>query len=105
MQSAEDWDGSNVADPLNNALQGCVLLQRQMRARRLRSLSAPEADIRPPLLTVKGRVDPPVLAWQLLNFYRSEVATVMVALRPGVPQIPFGRTPANGLAKFLREFC
>ena len=33
MQSAEDWDGSNVADPLNNALQGCVLLQRQMRAR------------------------------------------------------------------------
>ena len=27
MQSAEDWDGSNVADPLNNALQGCVLLQ------------------------------------------------------------------------------
>ena len=33
MQSAKDWDGSNVADPLNNALQGCVLLQRQMRAR------------------------------------------------------------------------
>ena len=23
MQSAKDWDGSNVADPLNNALQGC----------------------------------------------------------------------------------
>ena len=22
MQSAEDWDGSNVADHLNNALQG-----------------------------------------------------------------------------------
>ena len=33
MQSAEDWDGSDVADPLNCSLQRCISLQRQVRAR------------------------------------------------------------------------
>ena len=67
MQSAEDWDGCNVADPLNNALQGCVLLQRQMRARTVVISRIGQQDAAQVTLTAELVPDPGTLdeAFQL----------------------------------------